>query len=239
MTFPKARLAVSAALFVSWLGFLGYLVYTSSKVVLSRPQFMIAQLYVVADVRADAGNGALASEIAIEDVVWSARKSDALLVNTKIILPEISACGKKQGNRGPGKYLLPLQRTMGGDFELASVPQLAFLVTLEWTDADLKKEHHKRHLPVGEADDLRLTLEADGITVTSDEHLLSASHGTLESFGLFSHHTYRRLPIQAARAKRLELKAAGYVVHMNPEDIRIYGWDDGTRVQVEELIRRK
>jgi hypothetical protein len=36
-----------------------------------------------------------------------------------------------------------------------------------------------------------------------------------------------------------ELRAAGQVVYLTAEEIRIYPWNDGTRVQVEELIRVK
>jgi len=190
MTFPKARLVVSAALFASWIAFLGYLVFTSSKVILSRPQFMIAQMYVVAEVRE--GN----AEVVIDQVLWSARKVDAKL-DKNLTLPEITACGKKQGNQGPGKYLLPLQRTSTGDFEIAPVPR------------------------------------ALGFPSTP------ATHGTLEMIGLFSRRVQRRLPIATALEQQDELRAAGYVVFLTAEEIRIYPWNDGVRVQVEELIRAK
>ena len=152
MTFPKARLVVSAVLFLTWLGFLAYLVSTSTKVILSRPQFMIAQLYVVAEVREGPANDALNPEVTIDSVLWSARPADAKLVGAKVALPEIEACGKKQGNHGTGKYLFALQRTNTGDFEIAPVPHTLNFATTP------------------------------------------ATHGTLESFGVFSHHLQRRLP---------------------------------------------
>ena len=51
MTFPKARLVVSACLFVGWLVFLFVLWLRSSDVILSHPQFMIAQVYAVVEIR--------------------------------------------------------------------------------------------------------------------------------------------------------------------------------------------
>src|SRR5437667_151918 len=58
MTFPKARLVVAACLFLGWLGFLFYLVVNARTVVLSKPQFLIAQAFVVVDVGADGGSAA-------------------------------------------------------------------------------------------------------------------------------------------------------------------------------------
>src|SRR5271156_3548104 len=67
MTFPKARLAVSACLLVAWLGYLGFLVYeTRDVVVLSRPQFMVAQVYAVVNVRDQQGRAD--SDV---EVVWA------------------------------------------------------------------------------------------------------------------------------------------------------------------------
>jgi hypothetical protein len=196
MTFPRARLYVSALLFFSWICFLGYLVYTSSRVILSRPQFLIAQAYVVADVSVGAAKGELNPEVTVEEVLWSARNADRDLAGVKLEFPEIAACGKKQGNHGPGKYLLPLQRTTNG-WEIAPVPHVLQFATTP------------------------------------------ATHGTVESFGLFSHRVTRRLPLDDALEKQKELRTAGHVVILTPEEIRIYPWNAGTRTQVEELIEAK
>src|SRR2546426_1012264 len=68
MTFPKARLVVSACLFMGWLGFLAYLVAESRTIVLSKPQFLVAKLYVVVDVRDkdDRAN----PDVTVEKILW-------------------------------------------------------------------------------------------------------------------------------------------------------------------------
>src|SRR5207247_69590 len=107
MTFPKARLFVSGALFIGWLGFLLYLVIDSRTIVLSQPQFLSAQVYVVVEV-SNAG-GKPDPDVTIEEVLWAADAPDKQL--KKLHLPELAACGKAEGYRGAGKYLLPLVRS--------------------------------------------------------------------------------------------------------------------------------
>ncbi len=48
----RVRLAVTASLFLAWIGYLVYLAATATRpVVLSRPQFLAADLYVIAELR--------------------------------------------------------------------------------------------------------------------------------------------------------------------------------------------
>jgi hypothetical protein len=122
MTFPKARLVVSACLFFGWLGFLCYLVVSARTIVLSKPQFLVAQLYVV--VEASAGIGGDASPDAsatVAQVLWSARDVDHNLRGEVVLIPELAECSKDQGYRGKGKYLLPLIKS-GDVWKIAPLP---------------------------------------------------------------------------------------------------------------------
>jgi hypothetical protein len=121
MTFPKARLVVSAALFVGWLGFLLYLVIDSPSVILSRPQFLQAQLIVVAEV-----GGGQPEPIVVKEVLWSNDPvGDAKLVNQHVRIPGIAEWRRKDGYEGSGQYLLPLIRTAPGSYQVAALPNMA------------------------------------------------------------------------------------------------------------------
>lgn len=117
MTFPKARLAVSACLFVGWLVFLFVLWLRSSAVILSKPQFMAAQAFVVVEVRDR--NGIADAEVSVAEVLWSSGQ----LTEKTLHLPDLSACSKAHGYQGAGKYLLPLA-SVDGRLEIAPVPHI-------------------------------------------------------------------------------------------------------------------
>lgn len=116
MNHPKARLAISALLFLGWLGFLLYLVVDSRTVILSRPQFLVAQVIVVADLGAGPGPAV------VEEVLWPADRANERLVNQPIRIAGIAGLADKQGYGGPGKYLLPLMKTMTGSYQIAPLP---------------------------------------------------------------------------------------------------------------------
>ena len=121
MTFPKARLAVSACLLVAWLLYLGFLVYgTRDVVVLSKPQFMIAQLYVVVDVGAGAGADGPSEDVTVDKVLWSANPADQPLTGQILHLADLEQCGKENGYHGAGKYLVPLLKS---PYRIAPVPR--------------------------------------------------------------------------------------------------------------------
>jgi hypothetical protein len=128
MNFPKARLVVSAVLFVSWLGVLLFLKLTSASVILSRPQFMLAQVYVIADVQGSTDK--LEAEVTVAEVLWP-KSGEEKLVGQKIKLPELEIYDAKQGNAGPDRYLLALQRVKGS-FAIAPVPHGAQAHIYRW-----------------------------------------------------------------------------------------------------------
>jgi hypothetical protein len=122
MTFPKARLAVAASLFVAWLGYLFLLVLSSwHTIVLSRPQFLVTNLCVVADLTDD-DDGKPARNVTVDQVYWSNRPVD--LKGARIDIANLADAGP-QGYAGPGKYILPLQERQakaGPVYQIAIVP---------------------------------------------------------------------------------------------------------------------
>ena len=98
MVFPKARLIVSGCLFVGWLGFLAWLVaQTRDPVILSRTQFLAANLYVIADVQSC--QGWPCPDATITEVAWSAR-APGQLMNKQITISGLPDCGSKNGWAG-------------------------------------------------------------------------------------------------------------------------------------------
>jgi hypothetical protein len=108
MTFPRARLAVSACLFIGWLIFLFVVWLRSYTVILSSPQFMIAQIYAVVDVRDDQGKAD--PDVTVEEVLWASDPADGQLAKAQHLV-EISRCIRQNGYHGAGTYLVPLIKT--------------------------------------------------------------------------------------------------------------------------------
>lgn len=117
-----ARLVLMAGLFLAWLAYLGYLVYSrphtpdGRPLALSRPQFFVSMLDVVAQVNDERGE-----EVIIEEVLYPREKAPVKL-GEKIRVENIDKCRPlprpepEEKNKetpldwtGPGKYLLPLQ----------------------------------------------------------------------------------------------------------------------------------
>jgi hypothetical protein len=121
MTFPKARLAVSACLFVGWLLFLFSVWLRSNPVVLSKPQFLIAQLYAVVEVQDD--NGKANPEVFVEEVLWAANTMDETLARKKIRLADLPTLTEQQGYKGAGLYLVPLLKSAESSFMIAPIPR--------------------------------------------------------------------------------------------------------------------
>ena len=117
---PAARLALSAVLFVAWLAWLGYLVVTAAHpIVLSRPQFLVSDVDVIAKL----SDGAEQPNdfVHVESTFWS-RSSTLKLDGQDIRIRNLDHVGKKQGWQGPGVYILPLVKK-GSDYLVASLPR--------------------------------------------------------------------------------------------------------------------
>jgi len=110
----KLRLLLAAALFLGWIGYLGYLAATATRpVVLSRPQFLLSTFDVIAEVKDRDGKPDPIVEV--REVRWPAgSKLDGTITVTN--LPE------SVGWTGPGRYILALFK-VGKHFEVVAIPR--------------------------------------------------------------------------------------------------------------------
>ena len=174
MTFPKARLAVAACLLIGWILYLGVLVYlTRGGVVLSKPQFLIAQLYIVVDLT-DGTRSGPAPNINVEKVLWSADSADEQLAGKVLPLSDISACTKENGYKGPGKYLVPLMSSSPGSYLIAPVPRVDPYGRQALTHGSVEavgvfSHRVRRRLPLVEAREQRKEWEKAGYDVSLTE----------------------------------------------------------------------
>ena len=108
MVFPRARAVVAGLLFLAWLGFLLHLVVASRDlIVLSRPQFLVATRYVIAEVQA--ADGKPAPRVKAE-TVWAADREPT----EEFDVVNLPAIGPASGWQGPGRYILPLWKAPTG-----------------------------------------------------------------------------------------------------------------------------
>jgi hypothetical protein len=118
---PLTRLIVAIVLFVAWLGWLGYLVVSAAHpIVLSRPQFLISDLDVIAKV--EAADGAPNPEVTIDSVYWARASSFRPEGKQQIRVLNLSQVTDTHGWQGPGLYILPLIKE-GKDYRVADVPR--------------------------------------------------------------------------------------------------------------------
>jgi hypothetical protein len=125
------RFFVVAALFVCWLGYLGYLVatrpqYDGRPVVLSRPQILVSEVDVVARVDADDPT----KPVKIEQVLYQAGEQ-TLHAGDEIFVDNLSQCRplRREGSpapppdwQGPGAYLLPLNPSDNKHYRVTPTP---------------------------------------------------------------------------------------------------------------------
>jgi hypothetical protein len=118
----KLRVLVAALLFVSWIGYLAYLVATTrDTIVLSRPQFLVSNLYVIGKVTGDAEHPV--GSLQVEEVPWSADDKDReQLVGATIPVKRLEQCQKANGWKGAGSYILPLMKFGEGNYWLTETP---------------------------------------------------------------------------------------------------------------------
>jgi hypothetical protein len=125
----RARLALTAVLFLGWLGYLLFLVLTrppawpdGTPVVLSRPQFPVSDLDVVADV---AGGG---RRVTVRQVAYAAPGQPAALEGQDIVVQNLHDCrrpgapGAPPDLAGDGPYILPLAPAGGREFRVVATP---------------------------------------------------------------------------------------------------------------------
>jgi hypothetical protein len=116
-TYPRTRALIAGVLFVSWIGYLAYLVsITRDTIPLARPQIETADLVVVADVMDDGGR-------ALEKVRIKETLSGRHPPNPELVIEDLPFCGSRQGYRGAGSYVIPLERSKGSpNFRVKLLP---------------------------------------------------------------------------------------------------------------------
>ncbi len=137
----RVRLTVAAILFLGWIGWLAYLAATTTRpVVLSRPQFLAADLYAIATLKRGPDDADLpAEEATVQQVVWSKDNDDlegkTIVVKNLIVVKTVmkgdppqaeSTQEPTEGWAGPGVYLIPLTRkTQLGQsvYEVTRIPR--------------------------------------------------------------------------------------------------------------------
>jgi hypothetical protein len=163
MTFPKARVIVAACLFLGWLGFLLYLVVNSRTVVLSKPQFMRAQVYAIAEIQ---GKGRiLTGHAQIVEILWCADAADQKLVGEQIELPRMIAASESSRDAETARYLVALEKTADGKFEIAPVPHTDPRQTMTHGTVEafgLFSHRVMRRLPIENARMVKKEWEAEG-----------------------------------------------------------------------------
>lgn len=114
---PKTTLILAALLFFGWLGWLGSLALrTAHPVVLARPQFLISELDVVAQVGSREGGKPI--EVQVEEVHWP-ESARGTWQGKPLTITNLADC---VGWQGPGLYILPLVRS-GDKFQVAPLPR--------------------------------------------------------------------------------------------------------------------
>ena len=122
------RLLVAALLFAGWVGYLVYLVVTTAPLVLSRPQILVSDLDVVAEVKSTSAK----DPVKIVTVLYP--DSEKGLEGKEITVTNLDQCKPlpradqkevevRPDYSGPGQYLLPLRKVGDGpDYEVVPTP---------------------------------------------------------------------------------------------------------------------
>jgi hypothetical protein len=121
------RLLLAAALFAAWIGWLVHLVYSlksslppgaTRPVILSRPQFLVSSLDVIADVEAIDRDPA---EVTVREVAWPKTKEGQDLIGKKINVNRLPEC--RDDWVGPGEYILPLMPFGEKGYQVVPLPR--------------------------------------------------------------------------------------------------------------------
>jgi hypothetical protein len=124
------RLLLCAVLFVGWLAYLGYQVVTrphyadGRPLVVSRPQVLVSQVDVIADVPDTDGT------VTVREVLWP--EDAPVKAGDRIKVTNLEECrpSPRPGETGqppadfsgPGAYLLPLRKGEKDTYEVAPIP---------------------------------------------------------------------------------------------------------------------
>jgi hypothetical protein len=111
---------LAAGLFIGWIAWLTYLVATATRpVILSRPQFLVSDLDVIAQV--NQGQHGPDREVTVQEIHWPAQGNENLL-GKRITVSNLESIEEPDGWQGPGQYILPLKKTGADSFAVISPP---------------------------------------------------------------------------------------------------------------------
>jgi hypothetical protein len=122
MTAARMRLLIAALLFFGWLGWLAYLAVSAAmtpRIVLSRPQFLVSNFDVIAQVNELPADKNKAAPVKVVEVYWPPEQKKALEGKT-IDVKGLAEC--RRDWIGPGKYILPLVHSEKEGYMIAAVP---------------------------------------------------------------------------------------------------------------------
>ncbi len=125
-----AFLILSGVLFLGWIGYLAYQAFTLPRpnIVLSRPQFLVADLWVIAHVEKKD------EPVTLLECVYAAEGEEKPAAEATLKVTNLADCKKlvrtsknelepQDEFTGPGDYILPLTRRSGG-YEVTLVPHV-------------------------------------------------------------------------------------------------------------------
>ncbi len=114
------RLILAAGLFIAWIGFLALLAATTTRpVVLSRPQFLVSELDVIAQVRQ--GPRGPDPKVTVEEVRWPAQENEKLK-GKELTIVNLDTIEEPEGWLGSGPYILPLKKRNDDSYMVVSPP---------------------------------------------------------------------------------------------------------------------
>jgi hypothetical protein len=112
---PLARFILVCCLFAGWLGYLGYLAVTKSNpIVLSRPQLLVSDIDVLAEVKA------LDQPVVVKEVLFPPAGEKKIAEGTSLPIENLSDVSVPDFK--PGMYVLPLTHRQAGYFVTATPP---------------------------------------------------------------------------------------------------------------------
>lgn len=234
MTSQKARLIVSLCLFLAWLAFLGFLVSERYTIILSQPQFAIADAIIIAEVKAED------STVQIKEIPWCERGVDRKSIPNRF--PELVSLTKANGFLGPGDYIIPL--STDGFFEITPVrtggmrnythaslyifdggPNVDSVIKRLLRYAQEKPQHAEGLVAPALVRYLGFRILMPDVDVAVGFHELMLP---------------RRLPLPDARILQKDLKALGAEVQLvHFAELRVYPDLPQTRSQLEKLLAVK
>jgi hypothetical protein len=107
-------LALAVGLFAAWIAYLAFLALTANHPrVLSRPQFLVADLWVIAEVKG------FDQPVTVLEVPWAHEGVNKPGKDAPITVSNLERC--REEDMKPGRYILPLTRE-GQGYHVTEVP---------------------------------------------------------------------------------------------------------------------